>query len=368
MNFQTPDFSTDYNTIIERTENINALPYSKTRNFLNGGVTYLSAYISRGVISLPYVKDQILSKHPFKQVYKLIQELAWREYFQRVWEARPELVMQDVKHEPTQLFDEVPVNITQAQTGIESIDKGMEHLRQTGYMHNHLRMYTAMLTCNIAQTKWQQPAAWMYYHLLDGDIASNNFNWQWVAGTFSHKRYLANQENINRYSQTNQSGTYLDRSYDELAQMEIPPVFNERQPFNRHTVLPAPLPVVLDHEKPLLIYNSYNLDPLWQHNATVNRVLLLDPGHFKKNPVSEKVLSFILSLSRNINGIQVFNGSFDELRLQYKGNTSNIIFKKHPLNEHYKGTAQERDWMFPEVSGYFSSFSSYWKEAEPYLM
>lgn len=368
MNFQTPDFSTDYKTIIERTETIDALPYSKTRNFLDGGVTYLSAYISRGVISLPYVKETILSKYPVKQVYKLIQELAWREYFQRVWEARPELVMQNVKHEPTQTFDDVPVNITQAQTGITSIDKGLEHLLETGYMHNHLRMYTAMLACNIAQTKWQQPAAWLYYHLLDGDIASNSFNWQWVAGTFSHKKYLANQKNINRYCHMNQSGTYLDRSYEELDRIEIPPVFNERQPLHLHTVLPEPSTIVLDHEKPLFIYNSYHLDPLWQPDAVVNRVLLLEPDHFKKYPVSEKVLGFIISLSKNINGIQIFTGNFDELCLQYKGNISNIIFKKHPLNEHYKGTSQERDWMFPEVSGYFPSFSAYWRQAEPYLL
>ncbi len=367
MNFSTPDFITDYKTIIERTENIDALPYNKTRNFLDGGVTYLSAYISRGVISLPYVKERILLKHPFKQVYKLIQELAWREYFQRVWEARPELVIQNVKHEPTQTFDDVPVNIIDAQTGIESIDKGIEHLHKTGYMHNHLRMYTAMLCCNIAQTKWQQPAALMYYHLLDGDVASNNFNWQWVAGTFSHKRYLANQENINRYSYSAQSGTFLDTGYEELAKMQVPPVLAERQPVHLKTVLPQQSIVNLDHEKPLLIYNSYNLDPLWHTGKAFNRVLLLEPEHFKKHPVSEKVLSFIISLSKNINGIQVFFGSFDELRLQYKGDISNIIFKKHPLYEHYRGTPQEREWMFPEVSGYFPSFSSYWKEAEPYL-
>lgn len=298
MNFLTPEFVTDYKAILERTENINAVEYRKTRNFIDGTITYLSPYLSTGVISLPLLKEKILSKYNVEQSYKLVAELAWREYFQRVWEARPELVSQDAKHQATQIFDDIPLKITESETGIEAIDKGIRHLYEKGYMHNHLRMYIAMLTCNIAQTKWQLPSAWLYYHLLDGDIASNNLNWQWIAGTFSSKKYFANQENINRYCQTNQSGTYLDSSYGKLVHSNVPASLNERQPLQLHTVLPEQGPVELDLNKPLLIYNSYSLDPAWQDNVKANRVLLLEPAHFRNYPVSEKVISFILSLSK----------------------------------------------------------------------
>mgnify|MGYP006195700273 CR=1 FL=1 len=60
-------------------------------------------------------------------------------------------------------------------------------------------MYLAAMVCNNAKSHWLTPARWMYYHLLDGDLASNALSWQWVAGTFSHKKYIANQQNINKY-------------------------------------------------------------------------------------------------------------------------------------------------------------------------
>lgn len=56
-----------------------------------------------------------------------------------------------------------------------------------------------MLTCTIAQPHWLNPARWMNCHLLDGDLASNMLSWQWVASSFSSKKYYANQENINKY-------------------------------------------------------------------------------------------------------------------------------------------------------------------------
>jgi hypothetical protein len=49
--------------------------------------------------------------------------------------------------------------------------------------------------------------------------------------------------------------------------------------------------------------NAYNMDPLWRKDMDANRVLLLEPSHYNKYPVSNKVLDFVLSLSQNINGI-----------------------------------------------------------------
>ena len=82
-------FPTQYEFILERIEAIDPIKYAQTRNYLNGRITYLAPYISRGVISLPQILNSILRKgYPIKAAEKLIQELAWREYFQRVWQAK----------------------------------------------------------------------------------------------------------------------------------------------------------------------------------------------------------------------------------------------------------------------------------------
>ena len=86
-------FPTSYDLIVERVNAINPIKYAKTRNFINGDVTYLSAYIARGVISVRQIKDAVLQKgyKPY-EIEKFLQELAWREYYQRVWQVKKELI------------------------------------------------------------------------------------------------------------------------------------------------------------------------------------------------------------------------------------------------------------------------------------
>jgi len=198
-------FPTTYPEIIQRIDDIDPIAYGKSRNFIDGAVTKLSPYISRGVISLPMVKEVILKKYNRYQSEKLLQELAWREYWQRVWEEKGDLIFSDLKQEQASVnTHQIPSAIIHAATEIEAIDHSIQNLYQTGYIHNHCRMYVASTICNIAKCHWLQPSKWMYYHLLDGDLASNSLSWQWVAGTFSSKKYYCNQENINRYCYTSQ--------------------------------------------------------------------------------------------------------------------------------------------------------------------
>ncbi len=359
-------FPTDYKSIIERLENIDVINYATTRNFIDGAVTYLSPYISRGVISLPQVKQQVLQNFKVYEAEKLLQELAWRQYWQRVWQAVGDKIFTDLKQEQTYTINRKMVAaIENAATGIAAIDESIALLYQTGYMHNHFRMYLASVTCNIGKTHWCQPSQWMYYHLLDGDLASNSLSWQWVAGTFSSKKYYCNQENINTYSNSQQRNTFLDTSYEALPKLALPEVLKEKSNFFPTTPLPGANPLQLKENQPVLIYNSYNLDPVWHLGKNVNRVLLLEPSHFKKYPVSPKVLQFIIDLSKNINGLQLFTGEFETLEQLAKG--KNIIFKSHPAFGYYRGTAEEYDSLFPQVTGNFNSFSAYWKKCEKYL-
>ena len=194
-------FPTNYESILERIEAIDPIKYAQTRNYLNGRITYLSPYLSRGVISLPQILNSILKKgYPTKAAEKLIQELAWREYYQRVWQVKGNQIWNDLKQPQQDVAHHSMIStITKADTGIQVIDKEIKHLSESGYLHNHIRMYLSSIICNIGKAHWLNPSKWMYNHLLDGDIASNNCSWQWVAGAFSSKKYYCNQENINKW-------------------------------------------------------------------------------------------------------------------------------------------------------------------------
>jgi len=361
----TVDFPTDYNKIIERIQHTNPVQYSKTRNFINGAVTYLSPYISRGVISVKQVMEIVLQKgyKPY-QIEKFLQELGWREYFQRVLQHIGDDIWQDIKQpQPDVLHKQMITAVEKATTGIEAIDHAIKKLYHSGYMHNHVRMYTASLVCNIAKAYWLKPSQWMYYYLLDGDIASNNCSWQWVAAAFASKKYYFNQENVNKYTFSKQQHSFLDSSYEEIMLMTIPETLQAKTDLTLHTILPVTKIPILDNSKPTLIYNSYNIDVLWRKDEDVNRVLLLEPSHFNKYPVSEKVIQFIIDLSKNIGGIQLYCGEIDDINF----GESIIISKEHPLFKYYPGIKDNREWMFAEVTGYYPSFFAYWKNCEKYL-
>lgn len=360
-------FSTNYTDVLAAIDAIDPIAYGETRNYLTGAVTRLSPYISRGVISTRQVMQSVLNKgYQPRQIDAFLKELAWRDYFQQVWIARGNGLHEYLKQEQLTIsHHQLPVAVAQANTGIQAIDEAIAALYSTGYMHNHARMYVAALTCNLAQAHWLLPALWMYYYLLDADWASNACSWQWVAGSFSSKKYYANQENINRYCNTTQQGTFLDVPYEKLPTLPAPPVLQSATVPLLATQLPPVTPLNIQSNLPTLIYNFYNQDPLWKKDETANRILLLEPAHFAQYPVSDKSITFALELSRNIPGIQVYTGSFDELVQQY--NLNNIYFKEHPLNSHYKGIEEPRDWMFENVKGYYPSFFAYWKKCEKQL-
>lgn len=358
-------FSCKTPEILEQIENIDPIKYGKTRNFLNGAVTKLSPYISRGVISTKLILERILEKnYKFHEIEKFAMELAWRDYFQNVWLTKN--IDEEIKQPQTDVKNaSMPKAILEARTGIKAVDQAINDLYETGYVHNHLRMYVSSITCNVAKSHWKVPAKWFYFHLLDADWASNACSWQWTCAAFSNKKYYANQENINKYCGTDQRGTFLDVEYSKFPEIEIPELLKETETPVLRTVLPKSSSIVIDNSLPTLIYNFYNLDPFWKPDIEANRVLLLEPSHFNKYPVSEKTINFVLKLAENIERIQIFTGEFGEVTAKH--NLSEIYFKEHPTAKHYDGIKEERDWMFPEICGYFPSFFGYWKKCEKLL-
>ena len=355
-------FPTQYSEILDRIEQVDPVAYGRSRNFIDGAVTYLSPYISRGVISTNQVFSHILDQgYNPATIKKFIQELAWRDYWQQVWIHKGSAIETDLLHPQPGIDNyQMSASIVDAKTGIQAIDTAIENLYKAGYLHNHIRMYIAVLACNFGRSHWKTPARWMYYHLLDRDWASNALSWQWVAGSNSRKQYIANQENINKYCHSRQRGTFLDKPYDRLLSDPKPePLQTLRKP-TLITELPKTTPPKIEEALPTLIYNYYNLDPKWYADAKFNRVLLLEPDVFTNYPVSYACIQFALELSKNIPGIQVFTGTFGELKSHL--GESEIKFKEHPLNQ-YQGTEESRDWMF-ETTGYFRSFFAFWKCCE----
>lgn len=352
-------FPTDYASIINRIRDINPHKYAATRNFEDGSVSYLSPYISRGVISLPQIKAIVLEKYAEKDCWQFFQELSWREYFQRVYQAKGEAIFEDLKTpQQTDKHNELSINLIEGTTGVISIDEAIHTLYNTGYMHNHWRMYTASICCNMAFTKWQVGAKWMYYNLLDADLASNHLSWQWVCGSFSKGPYVFNQENLNKYSRQEQKNTFLDRPYSEFPLREIPEALKQTTNLEFKTSLPKTELPNIDKSKPILIYTPYNLDPNWRKEEDANRILLLSVTHFERFPMSMASIDFIIHLSENIDGIEVYCGEFEDLELT---DHSNIFYKEHPALK-YPGVQDERDWLQENVKDYYPSFSAYIKK------
>lgn len=203
---------------LERIAAIDARAYARTRNALDGAVTRLSPYITHGYVSVP---DVIASLHArgVRDQEKIIFELGWREYWHHVWRHLGDGIFTDQREPISQAAyaTTIPADILEARTGVPVIDATVRTLYSTGYIHNHARMWLASYVVHLRKVAWRGGADWMIAHLLDGDLAANHLSWQWVAGTFTAKPYLFNDENVARYApDLSMRGTAIDRSYAEL--------------------------------------------------------------------------------------------------------------------------------------------------------
>ncbi|MGN6751611.1 MAG: cryptochrome/photolyase family protein [Intrasporangium sp.] len=120
-------------------------------------------------------------------VDRFVMELAWREFYADVLWHDPRSAWQDWRDELRGMPYEDEPGLVDAwrsgRTGYPFVDAGMRQLRAEGWMHNRLRMVTASFLVKDLHTWWPVGARHFLEHLLDGDLASNNHGWQWVAGT-----------------------------------------------------------------------------------------------------------------------------------------------------------------------------------------
>ena len=206
---------------------INPAQYERDRNFLNGSVSQLSPYLRHGVLYLAEVRRQALKAG--RNFEKFITELAWRDYWQRLYHQLGDGIWLDREESKTGLHPadyrpDLPTDLTDAATTLACIDSFVANLKSTGYLHNHARMWLAAYVVHFRRVEWQAGARWFLKHLLDGDPASNNLSWQWVASTFSNKPYIFNRENLERYTNSIYCRRCLhaqqcpfDASYEDLS-------------------------------------------------------------------------------------------------------------------------------------------------------
>ena len=189
---------------------IDAKRYGRSRNHLNGSVTRLSPYIRHGILTLAEVRDAVFSqlKHNNQgrdEGGKLINELGWREFWQRMWLDLGDRIDDDQEDHKTgyaaaEHQQELPPDIREGRTQLACMDGFRNQLVSHGWLHNHARMWMAAYLVHWRRVHWRVGANWFLEHLLDGDPASNHLSWQWVASSFSHKPYFFNRQNLERYS------------------------------------------------------------------------------------------------------------------------------------------------------------------------
>ncbi len=217
---------------LQKFQNFNPSRYTKTRNFLNGHISQMSPQIKHGVIRNKELLNIIQDKFNYQESEKFIQELAWRDFWRSYAYHHPDQLWKDVEEyktgfKPSDYLDNLPEEIEKGETPTQVINSFIQELIQTGYIHNHARMYVASYVVHFRRVKWQAGAKFFLTHLLDGDIASNNFSWQWIASTFAGKPYIFNFENVQKYyNQTlsidPQQNQEIDGSYEEISARLFP--------------------------------------------------------------------------------------------------------------------------------------------------
>ncbi|GBL43521.1 hypothetical protein LBMAG55_18550 [Verrucomicrobiota bacterium] len=185
--------------------------YAADRNFVRPGhpnISRLSPSIQKRLLLEEEVIDAARARWPFEAVEKFVQEVYWRTYWKGWLEQRPEAWSRWVEAVP-RLRDALSAEqrstleaVLAGRTGIAGFDAWAQELVETGYLHNHARMWFASLWIFTLKLPWELGAAFFYKHLLDGDVASNTLSWRWVAGLQTPgKTYLARADNIAHYTE-----------------------------------------------------------------------------------------------------------------------------------------------------------------------
>ena len=167
--------------------------YTSNRNFDYGpphhNVSKISPYLRRRFISENEVLGVVLKDHKFNNIEKFIEEIFWRTYWKGWLESHPWIYDEYKAYDEDQSIPK--------KTGIKCFEHWKEELLDTGYLHNHSRMWFASIWIFTLGYSWQSGANFFKNNLLDYCPASNTLGWRWVAGLQTiGKPYIAKADNI----------------------------------------------------------------------------------------------------------------------------------------------------------------------------
>ena len=223
------------------------------------GTSQLSQDLRFGLISPRQIYaatkkvEESLPPEGRKSVMKFLTEIVWREFYMQLLWHYPELLEQEFN--ATWRGMEWPgiagvpdafERWCEGRTGFPIVDAGMRQLAATGWMHNRVRMITAMFLTKDLHLDWRLGEAFFMRSLVDGEIASNNGGWQWSAGTGADAApYFRIQNPWSQTKRYDPQGLYIRRWVPELCDVSSASLLDP--PANGRPIAPGyPLPM-LDH-------------------------------------------------------------------------------------------------------------------------
>ncbi|OHV11511.1 deoxyribodipyrimidine photo-lyase [Kushneria phosphatilytica] len=169
--------------------------YKEYRDFPETAATSeLSPYIALGMISPRQCINAAAARNHGhlgdgdKNLTSWISELVWREFYQHLLVGYPRLsrgepYKLETRRVPWRDNDEDFSAWCEGRTGYPLVDAAMKQLTSRGWMHNRLRMVTAMFLTKHLLIHWHRGEQFFLKHLVDGELGSNNGGWQWAAST-----------------------------------------------------------------------------------------------------------------------------------------------------------------------------------------
>ena len=246
--------------------------YERNRNYDFGpeqrsNISVLSPWIRHRIITEQEVLTQTLARQSPSSAEKFVQEVFWRGYFKGWLEQHPSVWL-NYKRDLVQKLDALEANsflnaeyqtAIEGRTGIDCFDQWARELVETGYLHNHKRMWFASIWVFTLGLPWQLGADFFMQHLLDGDPASNTCSWRWVSGLHTKgKSYLARASNIAKFT---------DGRFNPVGQLS-PTAVPLVEDFD-HPLLPIPEADALPEAAFLLLLTPEDCQAsaLWAENA-----------------------------------------------------------------------------------------------------
>lgn len=170
-----------------------------------GHVSCLSPWLRTRALGEWEVVGSVLQSHSPQDAAKFIDEVCWRTYWKGWLALRPSIWREYLtdRERALQAFEGKPYyqKAIEGETGIDCFDAWVRELIETGYLHNHARMWLASIWIHTLRLPWELGADFFLRHLLDGDAASNTLSWRWVAGLHTRdKAYLATAGNIRQFT------------------------------------------------------------------------------------------------------------------------------------------------------------------------